>query len=183
MPALDPQALTRHIDRLYRVAWALCGSPHDAEDLVQETFAKVLAKPRVVRSGQELPYLVQALRNTYLSGRRAAARRPSAVADVEELPLADPHPRGDPQQALQTRQLFAAIAELPVDFRLALVAVDVAGLSYLEAAELLDTREATIATRLFRARERLARTLRGEGEQPLREGEQVARRLIEERQR
>ena len=56
--------------------------------------------------------------------------------------------------------MFAAIADLPQDFRLALVAVDVAGLSYREAADLLGTREATIASRLFRAREQVARTLR-----------------------
>ena len=66
---------------------------------------------------------------------------------------------GLPEAALEARELFAAIAALPEEFRLALVAVDVAGLSYREAAELLDTREATIASRLFRARERVAQAL------------------------
>ncbi|MDX6661124.1 MAG: hypothetical protein QOJ55_1946, partial [Solirubrobacteraceae bacterium] len=46
---LDPEALGDHFDRLYRAAWALCGSREDAEDLVQDTYARVLARPRVVR--------------------------------------------------------------------------------------------------------------------------------------
>ena len=44
---LDPDSLGDHVDRLYRAAWGLCGSREDAEDLVQETYAKVLAKPRI----------------------------------------------------------------------------------------------------------------------------------------
>ena len=47
---LDPQALGDHVDRLYRAAWSLCGSREAAEDLVQETFARVLRKPRFLRS-------------------------------------------------------------------------------------------------------------------------------------
>ena len=39
---LDPAGLGDHVDRLYRAAWALCGSREDAEDLVQDTFARVL---------------------------------------------------------------------------------------------------------------------------------------------
>jgi RNA polymerase sigma-70 factor, ECF subfamily len=61
--------------------------------------------------------------------------------------------------ALEARELFVALAALPEDFRHALVAVDVAGLSYREAADLLDTREATIASRVFRARERVVQAL------------------------
>src|SRR5205807_9525105 len=72
---LDPDALYRHIDHLYRAAWALCGSRHDAEDLVQETFLNVLKRPRVLRDGGELGYLLRALRNTYSSRYRTSAHR------------------------------------------------------------------------------------------------------------
>jgi RNA polymerase sigma-70 factor (ECF subfamily) len=201
MPQIDPDALAKHLNRLYRAAWALCGSREEAEDLVQETFVKVLSRRRRIRNEDELPYLLASLRNTFLDSRRRAARRPRTVGELEQLELADPQRRDDPAESLRTRELFTAIAELPLDFRLALVAVDVAGLSHREAAELLDTREATIATRLFRARARVARTLQGEdaegpeaagrekgaveaaSEQRTREDNDVDTRLIEERRR
>jgi len=47
--ALDPDRMGDHLDRLYRAAWALCGSREDAEDLVQETYARVLGRPRLLR--------------------------------------------------------------------------------------------------------------------------------------
>jgi RNA polymerase sigma-70 factor (ECF subfamily) len=160
MPRLDPQSLPQHIDRLYRAAWALCGSPDDAEDLVQETFSRVLAKPRFMRGQDELAYLMQALRNTFLTQRRTAARRPRAgTATLEEVEPMDPRTGERPEEALQAREVFAAISALGENQRLALVAVDVAGLSYREAAKALGTREATIATRVFRAREQLAQSL------------------------
>ena len=62
-----------------------------------------------------------------------------------------------PEGALETQAVYGAISELPEDFRMALVAVDILGLSYGEAAKALDTSEATITTRLYRARQRVAR--------------------------
>jgi RNA polymerase sigma-70 factor, ECF subfamily len=161
MARLDPQALVRHLDRLYRAAWALCGSREEAEDLVQETVARVLARPRRLHGEDELGYLLRALRNTFLTTRRTASRRPQEVARLEDALAVDPRPVGRPEAALEAHELFGAIAALPEDFRLALVAVDVVGLSYREAADALGTREATVATRLFRARERVARALEG----------------------
>jgi DNA-directed RNA polymerase specialized sigma24 family protein len=76
---LDPAALGDHIDRLYRAARALCGSREEAEDLVQDTFARVLRKPRMLHSKDDLGYLLRVLRNTFISARRAAARRPQAI--------------------------------------------------------------------------------------------------------
>ena len=158
-PLLASDRLPGHLDRLYRAAWALCGSAHDAEDLVQETFARVLAQPRRLRRAEELPYLLGALRNVYLTSLRSASRRPRGVelpADESET-MRSAWP--EPDQALEHAELVEAIAALPQDFRAALVAVDVVGLSYREAAQVLGTREATITTRLFRGRQRLARTL------------------------
>ena len=159
MPRLDPQSLPGHIDRLYRAAWGLCGSPHDAEDLVQETFARVLSRPRVLHGDEDLYYLMRVLRNTFLTSRRTAGRRPVTVATLEDVVTADPRPTGRPEQALEIQELYATIAELPEDFRMALVAIDVLGLSYREAARALRVREATITTRLFRARKQVAKRL------------------------
>jgi RNA polymerase sigma-70 factor (ECF subfamily) len=157
--ALDPALLPALVDRLYRAAWAICGSSHDAEDLVQETFARVLARPRALRNGNPAPYLMQALRNTYLTGLRTASRRPrtSELPDDESAAMQSTLAR--PEVAFEHQQTFAAIAELGQDFREALVAVDIVGLSYREAAEVVGTREATITTRLFRARQAVAKAL------------------------
>jgi RNA polymerase sigma-70 factor (ECF subfamily) len=156
---LNPEALGDHIDRLFRAAWAFCGSREDAEDLVQETYARVLARPRLLRNDDDLGYLLRALRNTFISGRRATARRPrSAGVDPETLDL--PHTSAaEPPAGAHAREVFAAIAALPADFRDALVAIDVAGLSYGEAAKALRVRGGTIGSRLFRARDRVAKSL------------------------
>ena len=146
MRTLDPQSLSKHVDRLYRAAWALCGSREDAEDLVQETFARVLARPRVLSGDDELYYLMRVLRNTFLTSRRTASRRPVTVATLEDVVAADPRPLGQPERALEMQEVYATIAQLPEDRRLALVAVDVLGLSYREAARALRVREATITT-------------------------------------
>jgi RNA polymerase sigma-70 factor, ECF subfamily len=157
MPRLDPQSLPQHVDRLYRAAWALCGSPHDAEDLVQETFARVLARPRTLHGGDELAYLMRVLRNIFLTQRRTAARRPrTGTTTLDDIEAPDPRTGDRPEDALDAREVLDTIAALSENHRLALVAVDVLGLSYREAAGALGTREATIATRVFRAREQVA---------------------------
>jgi len=166
MRQLRPQELTKHTDRLYRAAWALCGSPHDAEDLVQETFLRVLSRPRMIRGDDELYYLLRALRNTFLTTRRTASRRPVTVATLEDAVVASPSNVGQPESALEAQEVYAAIAALPEDFRLAIVAVDVLGLSYREAARALHAREATITTRLFRARKQVAKRLLDESPPP-----------------
>ena len=74
--------------------------------------------------------------------------------------------RLDGPDAIEVGEVLEAVAELPEDFRMALVAVDILGLSYGEAAKALDTREATITTRLYRARQRIARQLSDEQPPP-----------------
>jgi RNA polymerase sigma-70 factor, ECF subfamily len=68
---LDPTRLGDHLDRLYRAAWALSGSREDAEDLVQETYARVLSRPRFLRNDDDLGYLLRTLRNTFLNQLRS----------------------------------------------------------------------------------------------------------------
>jgi RNA polymerase sigma-70 factor (ECF subfamily) len=160
MSQLDPDSLAQHIDRLYRAAWALCGSRVDAEDLVQETYARVLSGPRFLRGEDELAYLLAALRNTFLSNRRRAARRPALIAaPIEDLPLHSQDAGVAPEAAFEATEVLAAISRLPDNFRMALIAVDVVGLSYDEAAKALGTREATITSRLYRARQQVSRML------------------------
>jgi RNA polymerase sigma-70 factor (ECF subfamily) len=155
----------------------LCGSPHEAEDLVQETFVRVLARPRQLRGDDELAYLMRVLRNTFLDSRRTASRRPQVAATLEDLELADERSGDRPEHALEAQELYSAIAKLPEDFRLALVAVDIVGLSYSEAGKALNAREATITTRIHRARRRVVAEIDGEGGEEQREGSAPGRRL------
>ena len=147
------------MDRLYRAAWALTGSREDAEDLVQDTFAKILTRPRFLRGEDDLWYLMRTLKNVFLSQRRTLAAKSTSVALDEEIDPVEAPQALRPDQAAEAREVYAAIANLPDGLREALVAIDVAGLSYEEAAKALRVRQGTITSRLFRARARVAQAL------------------------
>jgi RNA polymerase sigma-70 factor (ECF subfamily) len=155
---LDPARLGDHVDRLFRAAWALCGDRYEAEDLVQDTYARVLSRPRFLRNDDDLGYLLRVLRNTHVSRLRQSGRRIAAVP-LEDDAVAPGADLRLPEFAFEVGELFSAIAALPPDACEAIVAVDVAGLSYQEAAAALRVKEATLTTRLHRARRRVARTL------------------------
>jgi RNA polymerase sigma-70 factor, ECF subfamily len=156
---LDPDRLGDHLDRLYRAAWALTGSREDAEDLVQDTYAKILTRPRFLRGEEDLWYLLRTLKNVFLSQRRTLASRTTSVALDEEVDPVEAPAALRPDQAAEARLVYAAIAELPDGLREALVAIDIVGLSYDEAAKALKVRQGTITSRLFRARQRVAEQL------------------------
>jgi RNA polymerase sigma-70 factor (ECF subfamily) len=157
---LDSARVGDHLDRLYRAAWALSGSREDAEDLVQETYARVLAKPRFLRRpDDDLGYLLVALRNTFLDRKRTERRRPQATSLPDEVEIAEERSWRDPHAAFAAGEVYAAVSNLPDDFRNVLVAVDVAGLSYKEAAQALRIPQGTVMSRLSRARHRVLRLL------------------------
>jgi RNA polymerase sigma-70 factor, ECF subfamily len=156
---LDPARLGDHIDRLYRAAMGLCGSHADAEDLVQETYVQVLRKPRLLRSDDDLGYLMRVLRNTFYSRYRSEARRPRDSPLQEHEELVEGRPLAQPAAAAETSEVIAAVAALPEPYRETVAAVDLAGLSYKEAARALRTREGTVMSRLSRGREQVADAL------------------------
>jgi RNA polymerase sigma-70 factor (ECF subfamily) len=163
---LDPESLGDHIDRLYRAALALCGSREEAEDLVQETFACVLRRPRFLSAEDDIGYLLGTLRNVHASACRTRSRR----AQTAPLPegwqeLADPK-APDPEARAGSLDLYAMIAELPAVLRDAVLAIDLVGMSYRDAARLVGVKEATITTRLHRGRRRLAAALTREVDSP-----------------
>jgi RNA polymerase sigma-70 factor (ECF subfamily) len=156
---LDPASLGDHVDRLYRAARTMCSSREEAEDLVQETFARVLQRPRFLHSEDDLGYLLRVLKNTFVSSCRRAGRRPQPSETPYELTWIEDLSAARPEARLESAALYQAIAALPVSFRDTLIAVDVVGLSYEEASRALHVREATITTRLHRARQRVATVL------------------------
>src|SRR5829696_3247089 len=110
---LDSARIGDHLDRLYRAAWAFTGSREDAEDLVQDTYAGVLAKPRFLRREDDLGYLLRALRNTFFNQRRTAARRPRTEPLPEGREFVEQRSTSDPERALEAREVYAAVAALP----------------------------------------------------------------------
>ena len=133
----------------------MCGSREDAEDLVQETFERVLRRPRFIQRDRDMAYLLRVLRHLCGSHATGAAKRRTAPAPPEELEwIVDA--RATPEVAMDARIAYAAMADLSEPLRATIVAVDVVGLSYKEAARSLRTRVGTIMSRLYRAREQVA---------------------------
>src|ERR1700761_8001628 len=100
MKRLDPDVLGAHLGRLSRAAGCLCGSQETADDLVQDTFARILSRPRFLRGEEEFAYLMQTLRNTFATNRRTAARRPRVVRTLEEVDAADRRTGACPEEAV-----------------------------------------------------------------------------------
>ena len=153
---LDPDRLSDHVDSLYRAVRAMSASPQDAEDLVQDTFANVLRRPRWLHTGNERGYLLGALRNTQANRYRAAQRRP------QTRQLLDHDAVAAPAGSISSREILEAVASAPAKYRDAVTSVDLLGLSYREAARALNTTEATLTTRLHRGRQRVASQLETE---------------------
>ena len=113
----------------------------------------MLKRPRLLRDGNEVGYLMRALRNTWASRYRTLAQRPTEHALLEDDAVAQ-----QPSE-INAREIMEAIASAPEPYRDAVIAVDVLGLSYREAARSLRTREATITSRLHRGRQHVASRL------------------------
>jgi RNA polymerase sigma-70 factor (ECF subfamily) len=157
---LDPESLPDHVARLYRAAYGLCGSASDAEDLVQDTFERVLRRPRYLRRREhDLAYLLTVMRNTWISSGRAR-KAPTVALEPEELAhTAVTAPDPVAAQVIEGGAVYEALSGLTDPLREAVVAVDVLGLSYREAARALGCKEGTIMSRLHRARSQLADAL------------------------
>ena len=152
---LDPETAAEHRSRLVDVALSICGSRTLAEDLVQETYARVLSKPRPLREGAVFPYLVRALRNVAKDHWRTEQRRPQVIGDLDPE---DPNLRHDrdPQHDVIAAEVYAHVERLPVEFRRVVAAVDMLGLSYAQAARSLKIPQGTVMSRLSRGRNQLA---------------------------
>jgi RNA polymerase sigma-70 factor (ECF subfamily) len=99
---------------------------------------------------------MRVLRNTFYSRHRAEGRRPRTTELAEEVGAAG---GPAPEDVAASREVIAAVAALPEPFRETVAAVDLAGLSYKEAARALGTNQGTIMSRLYRGREQVAEAL------------------------
>lgn len=162
-----------HLDAAFRLARVLTGSQPNAEDLVQESFLRAYVGFRSYQRGSNArAWLLTILRHTFLNDMRRQKGRPALVSldrdsDDERGPLQvpdtqTPGPEEQTLRALDRALVLNKLSELPETYRTTLALVDLEGLRYAEAANVLGCPIGTVMSRLHRGRDMLAQQLRAE---------------------
>ncbi|TXJ04971.1 MAG: sigma-70 family RNA polymerase sigma factor [Aeromicrobium sp.] len=154
------------LDQLYSAALRMTRNPQDAEDLVQDTFAKAFSAFHQFKPGTNLKaWLYRILTNTYINSYRKAQRQPKQVSEEVEdwqIAAAEAHTSSGMKSAemealerLPDSDVKEALQELSDDFRFTVYLADVEGFPYREIAEIMDVPVGTVMSRLHRGRRQL----------------------------
>ena len=151
-------------DQLYNFAHWLTGAQADAEDLVQETYARALKGFGSFAVGTDFrAWMYRILRNTFLTSRSGlAAKRTTAIEDDAELVSPELTPELELLRQEGRATVMSALAALPVDSREVLLLFEMEEMSYREIATVLDVPIGTVMSRLARARKMMRLALEGE---------------------
>lgn len=167
-PAQFEQIVMPHLDAAYNLARWLAGNDHDAEDIAQEACLRAYRFLGGFRGGNSRSWLLSIVRNTAYTWLKQ--NRPQAVVSIgdEELgEIEDPKALANHSSALHNADrdvLKAALEQLPVEFREALILRELEGLSYKEIADIADVPMGTVMSRLARARKQLQEYLGPKGD-------------------
>ena len=164
------QDVIPYMRKLYPAALRMTRNPSDAEDLLQETFARAYAAFHQFRPGTNLSaWLYRILANTFINTRRKVGREPaqslfSELGDVQvpENLLAQsaaPSAEEEALSRLADSEVFRALRDLPEGFSTTIYLADVEGYPYKEIAEMMGTPISTVMSRLHRGRSKLRRKL------------------------
>jgi RNA polymerase sigma-70 factor (ECF subfamily) len=159
----DDAALARlmreYHGRVYRFGLRVCRDGFDADDAVQEAFVKLASRPDVAREGGALSWLMTVVRRACLRMLRPFSRDRRTLGErldnADEVPSDEPSPEDALERFRLVRIVHQAIAGLSRPLREVLIMRDIEGLSGADACKALGLSEATMKTRLHRARHEL----------------------------
>jgi RNA polymerase sigma-70 factor (ECF subfamily) len=150
--------IEREIPRLRRYARALTRSVDRADDLVQETLLRAVAKAHLWQPGTDIrAWLFTIMHNQYVNMVRRAIRE-DATVDIEQM-SSSLVATTDPTASRQLREVERALGRLPGEQREAILLVGLEGLSYESAAQILGVPIGTVRSRLSRGRDALRRLM------------------------
>ena len=168
MTAQDlPSLLPDLLPRLWAFALRISGDRHDAEDLVQRACVHALERTHLWQPGTSaLSWMYRIVHTTWINeirARRVRSRGSLAWEDADVETVPDLH-ASTPEDLASYRQVFGAVDRLPEAQRLVMLLVAVEGLTYHEAALVLDVPVGTVMSRLSRARRTIGEQFRQSGE-------------------